>query len=63
MFCSSDKLAYFQIRILGISDCEAWHVSSRLILLSVSIVYGSYESIPYTYNYDVLSTLCYNDSE
>ena len=27
MFCSADKLAYFQIRILDISDCEEWHVS------------------------------------
>ena len=24
---SADKLAYFQIRILGISDCEEWQVS------------------------------------
>ena len=35
MFCSSDKLAYFQTRILGVGDCEKWHVSVRLMLFLV----------------------------
>ena len=33
VFCSADKLAYFQIRIQGIGDCEDWHVCLPVVQL------------------------------
>ena len=41
---SPAKLAYFQIRILDINDCEEWHVSLMTILLCTACINSSHSS-------------------